>query len=203
MTSADQNVINIYRRHASAWAKLRGRHLLEQVWLDKFLELIPKTPSVLDIGCGFGEPICRYLIEKGSEVTGVDASPELIRIARQRMAEATWIVSDMRTLRLDAKFDGLIGWNSTFHLTPDDQRRMFPIFQRHAAKGSALMFTSGPDHGDVIGEFEGEALYHASLNGDEYRSLLGQHGFEVVDHIIDDPDCGRHTVWLARFCGEG
>ena len=61
------------------------------------------------------------------------------------------------------------------------------------------MFTSGPSHGDAIGELEGQALYHSSLNGDEYRKLLDRHGFEVVRHVVEDPDCGHHTVWLARF----
>lgn len=75
---------------------------------------------------------------------------------------------------------------------------MFPVFQRHAVCAAALIFTSGPDHGDAIGEWEGEALYHASLSGDEYRSLLDRHGFDVVDHVIEDPDCGFRTVWLAR-----
>ncbi|MEM9439177.1 MAG: class I SAM-dependent methyltransferase [Pseudomonadota bacterium] len=199
MTSEDKNIIEIYRRHADAWVKLRGQHLLEKKWLDKFLELLPNASSVLDIGCGFGEPIGRYLFENGSAVTGIDASPELIQVAKERVAKATWIVSDMRALRLADKFDGLLAWNSTFHLTPNDQRQMFPIFQEHAAKGAALMFTSGPSHGDAIGEFEGEPLYHSSLDGDEYRLLLDQHGFDVIEHVVKDPDCGQHTVWLARF----
>ena len=142
MSSEDKNIIDIYRRHAGSWAKLRGQHLAEKAWLDKFLELLPDEPSVLDMGCGFGEPIGRYLLEKGSAVTGIDASPELIQIARERVAEATWIVSDMRVLRLDTKFDGILAWNSTFHLTPNDQRQMFPVFRQHAAKGAAQHVTN-------------------------------------------------------------
>jgi hypothetical protein len=60
------------------------------------------------------------------------------------------------------------------------------------------MFTSGPRHGSVLGEFEGEPLYHGSLDEDEYRSLLRQNGFEVVEHVVEDPACGEHTVWLAQ-----
>lgn len=201
MSAEANQIIELYRRHALAWAKLRGSHLLEKRWLDKFIELLCEAPSVLDLGCGSGEPMGRYLLDSGSTVTGVDASPELIKIAREGITEATWIVSDMRKLRLGAKFNGILAWNSTFHLTPDDQRKMFPVFEQHAASGAALMFTSGPSHGNMIGEFEGEPLYHSSLNEDEYRTLLDQHGFEVIDHVVEDPECGLHTVWLAQLRG--
>lgn len=171
---------------------------MERGWLDRFTSLLPPNPFVLDLGCGSGVPIGRHLVDRGASLTGVDASPELISIAREHVREADWIVADMRGLQLERRFHGVLAWDSTFHLTPDDQREMFPVFQRHAVCDAALMFTSGPDHGDAIGEWEGEALYHASLSGDEYRSLLGRHGFDVVDHVVEDPDCGFRTVWLAR-----
>ena len=69
---------------------------------------------------------------------------------------------------------------------------------RRCRSGGALMFTSGPAFGEAIGELEGEPLYHASLEIDEYRALLAQNGFEVVCHTIEDPDCGGHSVWLAQ-----
>ena len=62
----------------------------------------------------------------------------------------------------------------------------------------ALMFSSGSVHGEAIGEFQGEPLYHGSLDTAEYRSLLEQNGFAVVSHVIEDPSSGGHTVWLAQ-----
>ncbi|MBL8451137.1 MAG: hypothetical protein JNK97_00175 [Zoogloea sp.] len=64
-----------------------------------------------------------------------------------------------------------------------------------------LMFTSGPSHGEAIGEFEGEPLFHASLAPEEYRHLLGTQGFEVLDFVPEDPACGFHSIWLARRLG--
>ena len=75
---------------------------------------------------------------------------------------------------------------------------MFPIFRTHAAQRAALMFTSGPAHGVAIGTFEGEPLYHASLDPAEYRALLDKNGFAVVAHAVEDPTCGGHTIWLAQ-----
>ena len=54
-------------------------------------------------------------------------------------------------------------------------------------------------HGTAIGTFEGEPLYHASLNGAEYRSLLAASGFGVIVNVASDPSCGGHTIWLAQL----
>ena len=104
----------------------------------------------------------------------------------------------MRTLQLDRTFNGIIAWDSFFHLSQSDQRRMFAIFQRHAASGAALMFTSGPSAGEVVGSYRGDPLYHASLDSAEYRALLHDGGFDVVTHVVEDPSCGLRTIWLAR-----
>ncbi len=197
MREADQ-IIGVYERHAQAYDKVRGRSLFEKSWLDRFLALVPKGGSVLDLGCGMGEPIARYIIESGRAVIGVDSSSRLIELCKARYAAQTWRVADMRTLSLGMRFDGLLAWDSFFHLPPDEQRAMFGVFAAHAAPRAALMFTSGPAHGVAIGKFEGEPLYHASLDPDEYRTLLRDNGFGVVAHVADDPACGGHTVWLAQ-----
>ena len=64
---------------------------------------------------------------------------------------------------------------------------------------AALMFTSGPAHGEAIGSYRGEPLYHASLDAAEYRALLSANGFEVMAHMVEDPNCGHHTIWLAKL----
>jgi hypothetical protein len=106
---------------------------------------------------------------------------------------------DMRKLALQRQFSGILAWDSFFHLSYDDQRRMFPLFREHAAPNAALMFTSGPVHGEAIGSLAGEPLYHASLDPTEYRLLLDQSGFRVVAYIAEDADCGGHTIWLAQL----
>jgi hypothetical protein len=61
------------------------------------------------------------------------------------------------------------------------------------------MFTSGPGRGEAIGTWKGEPLYHGSVDGTEYRRLFDQNDFEVVSHVVEDPSCGQHTVWLAQL----
>lgn len=197
--SPSEQIVGLYQRHAAAWDRLRspGR-LLEKPWLDRFLALLQSGTSLLDVGCGAAEPIAGYLIRSGYRVTGVDSSAPLLAMARRRFPDQAWIEADMRALALGRRFHGILAWDSFFHLSPEDQPAMFAVFREHIQPGGALLFTSGPEHGSVLGDFEGEPLYHGSLDPEEYRALLRANGFAVVAHVATDPACGEHTVWLAR-----
>lgn len=192
-------IIDLYDRHAHDYvADRRTVGWNESAWLDRFSALLRQGSSILDIGCGFGEPVARYLIDRGFAVDGVDTSPTLIALCRERFPQRSWHIADMRALALQDTFDGLLAWDSFFHLTHFDQRRMFPIFKRHARPHGALMFTSGTSHGEAIGSYRGERLYHASLAPEEYQALLESNGFRVLAHSVEDPNCGGHTIWLAQ-----
>lgn len=193
-----ERIIGLYEENAAAWDRQRGRDLHERPWLDRFAALLPAGGSILDIGCGMGEPIARWFIERGFAVTGIDSSASLIALCRARFPGQEWIVVDMRALDLGRRFDGLIAWHSFFHLSPEDQRPMFAGFAAHVKPGGALMFTSGPEHGEAIGAWQREPLYHGSLDPPEYEDLLRRNGFVGVTHRLRDPDCGSSTVWLAR-----
>lgn len=195
---SSEAIVGLYERHARQFDADRSRSLFEKPWLDRFLALLRPGGTILDLGCGSGEPIARYLADAGFAVSGVDASPSMVAMCRERFPQAEWIVADMRGLALGRRFDGLIAWDSFFHLARDEQRAMFPRFAAHAAPGAALLFTSGPADGEAIGSYGGEPLYHASLAPDEYERLLAQNGFRVAAHVPEDSACGNHTVWLAR-----
>jgi trans-aconitate methyltransferase len=194
----DESIIALYERHAQAFDELRGKNLFEKPWLDRFTFLLPAGGTVLDLGCGSGEPIATDLASRGFRLTGVDSSQTLIDLCKQRLPGHQWIVRDMRRLPPGRTFNGIIAWHSFFHLNPEDQRRMFPVFSYLSAPGGALMFTAGHFAGVAMGEFGGEPLYHASLAREDYAQLLEENGFRLVAQVDQDPACGGATVWLAQ-----
>jgi len=196
-----QDVIAIYDREGPDWAQTRDRRLIERPWLDRALALAPHPKGrkhVLDLGCGAGRPIAEYLLDRGCIVTGVDASRPMIELFARVVPRAIALHADMRGLKLSETFDLLIAWDSFFHLSPDDQRGMFPTFADLSAPGGALLFTSGPGAGEAIGTIGESELYHASLDPEDYRRLLDEAGFDELGYWPEDPDCAGHTIWLAR-----
>jgi SAM-dependent methyltransferase len=193
---------SVYERNAQAFDRQRGRTLIERAWLDRFLALAPAGEPVLDLGCGAGEPIARYIIERGRDLWGVDFAEPMLAIARDRFPDARWVHADMRYLDLGRRFGGIVGWDSFFHLTKEEQRAVIPLLARHLSPGGALLLTVGPSDGEVTGTVEGDAVYHASLSPEEYEGLLRDVGLAVVDFVAEDPACGFHSVLLAKAIRE-
>lgn len=196
--SDSTKIISIYEDIAHWYDRNRSKNLFEKDYLDALINGRMEV-DVLDLGCGPGVPIANYIIEKGHRVTGIDSSETMIAICRSRFPHMQWLQQDMRETELERRFEAIIAWDSFFHLSHDDQRSMFPVFARHAKPECRLLFTSGPEYGEAFGEMSGHTVYHASLSADEYRLLLEAHGFQVIKHAINDPECGGHTIWLAEY----
>jgi len=198
MTRLSDRIVDHYEHHALDWDIDRQASTgTDRVWLTRFADRLEPGAHVLDLGCGSGRPVAAYIVERGFKVTGVDSSPTMIELCRARLPDQRWIVADMRELGLDEQFDGVLAWDSFFHLNADDQRWMFEVFDRHANDGAPLLFNAGPAEGEAIGSYRGDPLFHASLSAQEYQALLARHRFAILDSAVNDPGAGGRTVWLC------
>jgi 2-polyprenyl-3-methyl-5-hydroxy-6-metoxy-1,4-benzoquinol methylase len=192
-------IISHYEKHAVAWDTDRQNSVWnDKIWHDRFIGELGRGATVLDLGCGPGRPVAQHMAERGIRVTGVDSSPAMISFCRERLPDHEWINADMRQLSLGRRFEGIVAWDSFFHLTPEDQRRMFPIFAEHASPRAILMFNTGSQHGESAGEYKGDPLYHASLSPNEYEALTERFGFRVIQRAASDATAGGRTVWLYQ-----
>lgn len=188
----------LYKRYAKAWLKLRqNSDFFEKAWLDRFLDHIATQGTIIDLGCGNGQPIASYFIDHGYSVDGIDSCKPFIKAAKKAYPNQNWYLEDMRSFTITTQYEGIIAWDSFFHLRRDEQTAMFTRFAALAKPGAPLMFTSGPTNGEAIGEFNGHELYHASLSPEEYRQLFIAHGFGLLTYKLEDETCGGRSVWLA------
>ncbi|WP_222428348.1 class I SAM-dependent DNA methyltransferase [Sphingomonas suaedae] len=191
-------IAHLYQRHAAAFDAARRGSFPERTWLERFERMLPRGASVLDLGCGGGEPVARFLIDHGHHLTGIDTSTTLISLARTRFPRHQWIEADMMRFGAEtAAYDGILAWCSLFHLEPQWQEKLIRRMSVWLRKGGVALFNTGPANGVAIGEFEGEELYHASLAPAEYRAIFAECGLSVINNVIEDASCGGFTVWLV------
>lgn len=187
-----------YERHAHAFDAARRKNFIEKGWLDRFLLAVPRGGHILDLGCGAGEPVGRYMVDKGYYLTGVDVSAKMIMLSRTRFPRHVWLNTDMRSAVMARTFEGILAWDSLFHLHHDDQAAMIEKMTRWLESGGALLFNSGPARGEASGYQFGEDVYHASLAPFEYRALFEELGLLEIDFVPDDPTTGGRSVWFVR-----
>jgi SAM-dependent methyltransferase len=73
---------------------------------------VGESTSLLDIGCGSGYA-AGMAAALGASVTGIDITPELIAIARERVPQAEFVTGGMDRLPFDdAEFDAAVGFNA-------------------------------------------------------------------------------------------
>ena len=192
-------VLKIYKESALFWAQERDKaRFSEESIMTRVLGRLRAGDELLDLGCGSGYPIADFFLKNGINVTGVDGAAAMISIAQERFPEGRWLVADMRTLALGQKFQAVIAWDSFFHLTHAEQESMFPIFRKHLEPGGALVFTSGNEKGEAIGDMNGNPLFHASFSPAEYRALLEANGMEAMEFLSSEASGVDRNVWLCR-----
>jgi ubiquinone/menaquinone biosynthesis C-methylase UbiE len=95
--------------------------------------------KVGDVGCGSGrlEP---HLAAEGLIPSGVDLSPEMIRVARRDYPGFSYDVADLRDLPFeDASLAGVVCWYSLMYLAPTDRPAAFGEIARVVKPGGYLV----------------------------------------------------------------
>ena len=93
------------------------------IW--RLLDLEPGA-AVLDLACGHGR-IANRLASKGADVTGLDATPMFLDVARrdaqERGVDVDYQLGDMRSLPWQAQFDAVTLVFTAFGYFDDDENR--------------------------------------------------------------------------------
>lgn len=161
------------------------------------LELIDTADvkDVLDLGCGNGA-LTNTLAERGFSVVGMDASEEMLEIARNNYPGIRFIRSDAVNFALEKPVDVVFS-NAVFHwIDQESQPKMLECVYRALKSGGQFVFEMGGIgnnaliHGVLANLFEeyGYAykmpFYFPSIG--EYAQMLETAGFQVKFAVLFD-----------------
>ncbi|MCK4589688.1 MAG: class I SAM-dependent methyltransferase [Nanoarchaeota archaeon] len=164
---------------------------------NEFLNLIPKNGKILDLACGPGRD-AKIISEQGYQVSGVDFSENMIKIAKTIAPKAEFKVMDMTKLDFpDNFFDGV--WFNAGILTVEKkfaQEVISKIFKILKPKG--ILFINAKE-----GTTEGWEFYkryntkrfYAYYQQDELKNLLENSNFKVLRFYIR-PQHAHHDQTL-------
>jgi ubiquinone/menaquinone biosynthesis C-methylase UbiE len=97
--------------------------------------------ELLELGCGSGH-LAQLLMKKGYKITGIDLYEEMLQIARKRMPGVEFVQQDIRNLKFDRKFYGIIamGRMFTYMTTDEDVEQSFHSIASCLNPGGIFLF---------------------------------------------------------------
>lgn len=96
--------------------------------------------SLLDIACGGGKNV--FNLRKQFQVTGLDLSPAMLKLARALNPACEFVEGDMRAFSLERTFDAILMDDGISHLT--DRAELSSAFERafsHLNPGGVMVVT--------------------------------------------------------------
>ena len=145
---------------------------VERGLLRAFIELAGQG-VIADVGCGPGH-VTRFLAQQGADVIGLDLSPEMISIARERAPQLPFTVGSMLDLPFeDGAWAGAVALYSIIHFAERERARAFREFARALRRSGWLLVSFHVDSPD----FATGEVNHLS-------EFLG-HGVDLDGYFLD------------------
>ena len=157
---------------------------------------LPAGSSILDVGCGSGW-MSEYFARLGYRVKGIDISPDLIEMSRDRVGRVPFDVDHETTLRcsfevqdieaapLPEKFDAVLCYDSLHHF--EDENAVMRHIAAMLPVGGVLFILEGerPPAGSATEEeLHGVMCEYGTLESPfdygHLRQILDEHGFAVI-----------------------
>ena len=154
-----KDIIEFFNTCAPRWDAdmIRNDNVINEI-LD--LSRIKKDTRVLDVACGTGVLFDDYL-QRGACITGLDISPQMVRIAREKFPHINTICADAETDKIQGEFDVIMIYNA------------FPHFPNPQALIQNLAAALTPSGRLTIAHGMSRAAIDAHHNGSASRVSLG------------------------------
>lgn len=173
---------NIGEKVASPYIRHKGYLKI----FNLFCEKLPKNASVLDLGCGPGLPIAKELIKRGFNVTGVDISENMIKLAKGNVPEAKYVCMSMTEIDFNEEFDGIISSYAMLLLDPGNfKKTAYNISKALKSKGFFLLSLNEPmpeghNEEENFIEIMGQKMYSRPYTEEEVSRIFSEFGMKII-----------------------
>ena len=143
--------------------------------------------SVLDVACGTGVLIPDYLARNVAAVTGVDISPEMVRIAQSKFPQENVkiLCGDIETVPLEQKFDSIVVYNAFPHFP--DPEHLIAVLSGMLKSGGTLTVAHGMSRAAIDHHHEGSASkVSVGLMSEDKLAAIFEKYLTVTVKISDD-----------------
>ena len=170
--------------------------------LEDLASLLPQGAAVLDLGCGAGIPVTRWLADRGFAVTGVDVSAGQLDLARNNVPEATFIKADMTEVTFAPdSFEAVIAFYSIIHVPRTEHPALLGRIHRWLKPDGiflATMTLTDSEGRDDDWEGWGAPMVWSHYDGDTTVAMLREAGFAI--RYAEPRSCGgtvdESETWL-------
>jgi len=176
-----------YDRVAHEYARLEGESEWPRMqWLRKLLNRLEPGSSVLDLGCGSGDP-ADVEISKEHKVTGIDISQTQINLARQNVPTGHFLQGDAGSVEFPpTSFDAVVSFYTLEHIPREEHKTVLRcIYKWLRAGGLLLISIEAGDFDDVMGEWLGVPMFISCFDPETMRRMVNEAGFELFETAIE------------------
>ena len=171
-----QDIISFFDRLAPQWDTdmIRSDEIVDTILNGAE---ISAGDTVLDVACGTGVLIPDYLKRQAASVTGVDISPEMVKIAAAKFPQnnVQILCADVETLPLEQKFDRIMVYNAFPHFPAPE--RLIQVLASHLVPGGTLTVAHGMSRAQIDHRHEGSAskVSIGLMHEDELASIFSKY----------------------------
>ena len=171
-------------------------------WVDRLHGKLQPGSRIVDLGCGCGVPVARWLSEFGHAVTGVDFSEVQIERARRLVPGAAFVRKDLRRVQFDPeRFDAAVMLYSIIHVPVAEHRSLLERVCTWLRPGGVLLLTAGVDEWTgAEDDWFGTAatMWWSQADAASYRRWLTGGGFVIDDEAVVPDGESAHTLFWAH-----
>ena len=169
--------------------------------LEDLASLLPSGAAVLDLGCGAGVPVTRWLADRSFAVTGVDVSARQLDLARKNVPAGTYLKADMTELTFAPEsFDAAVAFHSIIHVPRAEHLALLESIHRWLRPEGvflATMSVSENEGREEDWEGWGAPMVWSHYDGEANVAMLRGVGFEIqYAEPKTGPGTGDAETWL-------